>query len=97
METGAEKNCCKKKTGKIPYSPEVGEWIKRRNVLRRLKWYHVSEQEGLQSKIKMKSLKKSCHSVKLPMPRWTTLDGVLLEIHICNTKLKELELKAPKV
>ena len=45
----------------------------------------------------MKSLKKSCHSVNLPLPRRTTLDGVLLEIHICNTKLKELELKAPKV
>ena len=45
----------------------------------------------------MKSLKESCHSIKLPMPRWTTLDGVLLKIHICNTKLKELELKAPKV
>ena len=97
FETGAEKNCRKKKMGKILYSPEVGEWIKWRNVLRRLKRYHVSRQKGLQSKIKMKSLKASCHSVKLPLPRWTTLDGVLLEIHICNTRLKELELKAPTV
>ena len=53
FETGAQNNCRKKKMGKIPYSPEVGEWIKRRNVLRRLKRYHVSRQEGLQSKIKM--------------------------------------------
>ena len=97
FETGAEKKCCKKKMGKIPYSPEVGEWIKRRNVLRWLKRYHASRQRGLQSKIKMKSLKKSCHSSNLPLPRRTTLDGVLLEIHICNTKLKELEHKAPKV
>ena len=45
----------------------------------------------------MKSLKKSCHFAKLPLPRWTTLGGMLLEIHVCNTKLKELDLKAPKV
>ena len=42
FETGAQKNYCKKKMGKISYSPEVGEWIKRMNVLRRLKRYHVS-------------------------------------------------------
>ena len=44
----------------------------------------------------MKSFKKSCHSANLPLARRTTLDGVLLEIHICNTKLKELEVKASK-
>ena len=47
FETGAKKKCCKKNMGKILYSPEVGEWIKRRNMLRWLKRYHVSRQQGL--------------------------------------------------
>ena len=62
-----------------------------------MKWYHISRQQGLQCKIKTKSLKKACHSVKLPSPKKTTLDGVLLEIYICETKPKELEPKAHKL
>ena len=47
FEKAAEKDCRKKKVGKIPYSPEVGEWVKRKNVLLRLEKYHVSREKGL--------------------------------------------------
>ena len=97
LEKAAEKGCRKKKVGRIPYTPEVGEWVKRRNVLIRLEKYHASREQQTRSKTKMKSLKDACISAHIPMPECTTLDTVQLELHICRTKLKELEKNAAKV
>ena len=74
FKKAAERGCRKIKVGRIPYTPEVGEWVKRKKyVLIRLEKYHVSRQQGLQSKIKMKSLKEACRSANLPMPQCTRL------------------------
>ena len=74
FKTGAEKKCRKKKMSKISYSPEVGEWTKQRDVLRWLKRYHISRQQGLQRKIKKKSLKRRSSPLiyhRPEGPHWT--------------------------
>lgn len=83
LEVHAEPVCRKKKDGKLPWTPESGDWWNRQRVYRRLVSYHKGEN------LNIKSLRIACENHRIPYPHKTSLQYALEGIQRCNDKIKE--------
>ncbi len=86
----AENNCNKFKSNLIPWTPEVGLWIKRQRLLFRVRNY-------LNGRVTdPRNLYRDCKSANVVDPCQMTAQQLAIELHVCKQKLLELAKDAPE-
>jgi len=85
----AENNCNKFKSNQIPWTPEVGLWIKRQRLLYRVRSF-------LNGRVPdPRNLYRDCKAANVLDPRQMTAQQLAIELHVCEQKLLELAKDAP--
>ena len=86
----AEKHCNQRRGKQLDWSPEVGVWLSRRWLLKRIqKWMDGKTRDP-------RNLFRSCRNQKLKDPREMTPHELAVEMWICTRALERLEKLAPK-
>ena len=90
MILATEKKCKIFKNDHIPFSPLVGEWIKRRNLY----WWIQSYKSG--KRVNKSNLFSTCQTAGIGSPNFMTSDDAKLDEFACIKTLKEIKKYAPE-
>jgi len=89
----AEKRCRKILSNRIPWSPIVGMWLKRRRLLLRVKRY-LEDETSIPDP---RNLIRDCRKINLCDPNKADLHMILVDLHTCNKKLLDLSKTASEI
>jgi hypothetical protein len=75
-----EKKCCRLKSGRIPFSPEVSLWIRQSQVYRSLLRWHARKIHNCGN------LRRTARHCQINAPFQLTVDDIKLRLRICKEK-----------